>query len=272
MYDSYADSAGWSPDITIISASTLLRQFVWTWAREEVKYDVRLKEKNFLCFNKLQKGHRAYILARMLENGLFDRSFFSFEGQDQWLDDMNVFQWAPIINEQFTKHRSKFPIRCNITPARTNPVEYSGTDDYYHDESYFSVVTETLFYSADKSDLRNSMYHQIGGVFHTEKIARALMYKHPFILVAPAGSIKSLRELGFKTFHPFIDESYDSEEDDDLRIDIVVREIERLCSKDDAQWIVWQHSIKEIVEHNYKHIQSLPVHYNAHSLTQLFAN
>lgn len=32
---------------------------------------------------------------------------------------------------------------------------------------------------------------------------------HPFIVYGSPFTLKSLRELGFKTFSPFIDESYD---------------------------------------------------------------
>jgi hypothetical protein len=61
-----------------------------------------------------------------------------------------------------------------------------------------------------------------------------------------------LQDRGFKTFSPWIDESYDTIEDDDARISAIMTEVERLCEFTDEQWIEWQNGIKDIVEHNFK--------------------
>lgn len=219
------------------------------------EYEVRLKEKKFLCFNKVHKGHRAYILARMLENGLFDQSYFSFEGATpNWTDSIQYgYDWAPVIKEQLTKHIDKFPIRLNITKLGENPVQFRADDIKYHADSYFSLITETIFYQ-DRNLPRMSFYDNVGGIFFTEKTGRPLLLKHPFILAAYVNSLAALRDMGFRTFHPYIDETYDTETDDDKRLDMVVAETERLCRFTDDEWLSWQTAIKEIVEHNYKTI------------------
>jgi hypothetical protein len=61
-----------------------------------------------------------------------------------------------------------------------------------------------------------------------------------------------LKECGYQTFHPYIDESYDNIEDDELRYQAVIQEINRLCAQTDEEWITWQNNIKSIVEHNYQ--------------------
>jgi len=43
----------------------------------------------------------------------------------------------------------------------------------------------------------------------TEKTARPLLTKTPFVLFGPKHYLKNLRKLGFQTFDPHIDESYD---------------------------------------------------------------
>lgn len=217
------------------------------------EYQIRIKEKKFLCFNKVHKGHRAYILARMLENGLFDQSYFSFEGNfPGWINQIQYgYDWAPVIKEQLTKHIGKFPIRLNITPERANPVQMHIDDVEYHANSYFSLITETIFYQ-DRNLPRMSFYDNVGGVFFTEKTARPLLLKHPFILAGYVNSLAYLRTMGFKTFHPYIDETYDTESDDDRRLDMIVAETERLCKFTDQEWLDWQASVKEIVEYNYR--------------------
>ena len=217
------------------------------------EYEVRIKEKKFLCFNKVHKGHRAYILARMLENGLFDQSYFSFEGATpDWTNQLQYgYDWAPVIKDQLTKHIDKFPIRLNITDDRKNPVQLHIDDIAYHSNSYFSLVTETVFYK-DRNLPRMSFYDNVGGIFFTEKTGRPLLLKHPFVIAGHVNSLAALKNMGFKTFHPYINESYDNEDDDDKRLDMIVAETERLCKFTDDEWLQWQHSVKEVVEHNYK--------------------
>ena len=60
-----------------------------------------------------------------------------------------------------------------------------------------------------------------------------------------------LRDFGYKTFHPYIDETYDTLVDDEQRITAIVNEIERLCKLSDSAWIEWQHNVESIVLHNY---------------------
>ena len=50
----------------------------------------------------------------------------------------------------------------------------------------------------------------------------------PFIFFGAPGYLKYIKELGFKTFNGFIDESYDDEYDDGKRFEMVCDEIKRL--------------------------------------------
>lgn len=215
-----------------------------------VPYKKEIKLKKFVCFNRIHKGHRAYILAKFLESGLVNDSFFSFEGAyPTWTDRLHIYDWAPVIREQFTKHLNIFPLRLNITAERNNPVRLDADDLQYHLNSYFSLVNETIFFKDGSNRAQQGAAWP--GVFITEKMARPLLLKHPFIATGSHGYLSALRSLGFQTFHPFIDESYDSEEDDDKRLDMIVAETERLCKFTDDQWIQWQHDVADIVEHNF---------------------
>jgi hypothetical protein len=60
-----------------------------------------------------------------------------------------------------------------------------------------------------------------------------------------------LRTLGYKTFHPYIDESYDSETSDVVRLKMILKEIERLSKFNDDEVSEFIDMVKPIVEHNY---------------------
>ena len=104
------------------------------------------------------------------------------------------------------------------------------------------------------------LLHYSNTLFLSEKIYKPFAFRHPFILLGWHGSLRVLRERGFKTFHPYIDESYDDEPDHNKRFDMIVNEIKRLEKFTDDQWIEWQHNIKSIVEYNYKYLVNLTDH------------
>lgn len=88
----------------------------------------------------------------------------------------------------------------------------------YHAEDFnytaISIVLETLF-----DDPR---------IHLTEKILRPIACGHPFILAAGAGSLSLLKQYGFETFSPWIDESYDSITNSQDRLTAIVAEMRRI--------------------------------------------
>ena len=87
--------------------------------------------------------------------------------------------------------------------------------DWYSD-TYINLVTETFFGK---------------NVFLSEKIFKPLSNLQAFIVLGDYGTIAELKRLGFKTFEPFIDESYDLEIDSKIRIKKIEKEIEKLKNK-----------------------------------------
>ena len=221
-------------------------------------YKVAIKPKVFNCFNKVHRPHRILLLVEMIKAGLLSKSFYSFEGAwPSWIDDLNNGSIDPHAAAVIQVNRNIFPLRLNITPERTNPVFTEESDFVYYTDSYFSVITETLFFS--KTSGKEYLVSIEDSVFLSEKIFKPIIMKHPFIVAGFPGTIKALHGRGYKTFHPFIDESYDSETDDHLRLQMITAEIKRLSAFSDEQWLVWQESIKSIVEFNYEVLKNKTV-------------
>lgn len=87
----------------------------------------------------------------------------------------------------------------------------------------------------------------------TEKTFKAIALEMPFVLVAPAGSLEYLREYGFQTFGSVFDESYDQEQDDLKRIEMVVKllkDLDNLSIKEREQI---HRACLPMVEHNFNH-------------------
>mgnify|MGYP000618874489 FL=1 len=63
-----------------------------------------------------------------------------------------------------------------------------------------------------------------------------------------------LRKLGFKTFEPFIDESYDLERDPKKRILLLEKELLKLKNMTIEEMHNWYYSIVDILLYNQKHL------------------
>jgi hypothetical protein len=87
----------------------------------------------------------------------------------------------------------------------------------------------------------------------TEKTFKAIALEMPFVLVATAGSLEYLREYGFKTFDGIIDESYDLETDDVVRIEKVVKLLKDLDKLSVEQRQQIHQDCLPIVQHNFNH-------------------
>jgi hypothetical protein len=87
----------------------------------------------------------------------------------------------------------------------------------------------------------------------TEKTFKAIALEMPFVLAAPAGSLEYMREYGFQTFAGIFDESYDTETDDIVRIEQVVKLLKDLDNLTVRERQQIHRACLPIVEHNYNH-------------------
>lgn len=236
----------------------------------EIDSTPRIRLKNFVCFNRMTRWHRVQILSYCLENNLVDDAYYSFDfatadtgynDRERWnLDNPEHYnfdsgylkgwmeRWP--ASRAIYNHWHKFPLVLNRTEERENPVQLCTADVKYHKHSYFSVVPETTFHKSLGAEGAPTSMNHTDGVFISEKIYKPIAYKHPFIVASTAGYLTQLRRCGYKTFHPFIDESYDNEVDDNKRMMMICEEISRLCAQTDEQWLEFQANVQDIVEHN----------------------
>jgi len=95
-------------------------------------------------------------------------------------------------------------------------------------------------------------------IWFTEKTIKPLAAKTPFVLLATPHSLKTLRNLGFKTFDKLIDESYDNETNFDARIKAVV-DVSRHIVDNGAK--NFAESCQEITDHNWNRLAEIKGHF-----------
>ena len=271
---------GWTKRMNILYVNNFelyTRNYMLSIDNDIGSYNVKVKPKKFVCFNKIHRLHRAMLLSKMYENNLVDKGFYSFQGSsDDWLSfytSRNDIRENPDIEQMIQTliaHEDEFPLVLNITKDRTNPIDLTIEDIKYHADSYFSIVTETYFYHDYKKYHGMCWAYYEDTLFISEKTYKAIAFKHPFIVLGFNGTLSYLRKIGYKTFHPYIDESYDEVHDDEQRLRMIVAEIIRLCNQSDEEWIIWQNNIKEIVEHNYRVLRERQVFHDQIDVEKLF--
>jgi hypothetical protein len=207
-----------------------------------------IKENNFLIFNRsVFKDHRMWVLAKLEEKKVLDTSLYSIifpyknefkyntnrDGFGMFCSKEDFKNTLPMLN----KIKEKGIVMMDAFPT-TKRVNYDDIDPFattfipLFENSYVSIVTESSFSSAQIS----------------EKIAKPLRYLHPFIVIGGPNYLKKLKEMGFKTFDKWWDESYDDEIDDTIRMQKVLNLIESLNNSTLLQTI-YEES-KDIVMHN----------------------
>jgi hypothetical protein len=110
------------------------------------------------------------------------------------------------------KFVSEGPYTCDELNLQKQNDHHNVNPELYT-QSYFQIVIETHF-DADQSN----------GTFITEKTWKPIKFGQPFVVVAPAGTLATLRTAGYRVFDSVLDNTYDTIENNTDRW-IAVRDL-----------------------------------------------
>lgn len=214
--------------------------------------------KKYLNFNRRWRLHRPTMVALLNCFNLLDKGYVSLGESDDNNNWQTMWTWVKTeaqqnydISKMFTQNEEKILSIGNLyidtDDLVTNRAWLDNDTDYLYNNTYFSLVSETNYYSDRKFD---------GGRFITEKTFKAITCEHPFILATLPNTLPLLHQLGYKTFSPWIDESYDSETDDYKRMLLIVKEVQRLCNLSGEDLRHFLVECKKIVNHNIQNLMN----------------
>lgn len=221
------------------------------------KLIVKPYKYDFISFNRIinnDRSYRIYFVSLLKESGLLDNGLVSFgvadDLSDDWRDEVadpntKLSQHARHHSERHLTDISKLVIDGpNISGSASADIPRTikgwwPNNDQPNVDALWHVVTETVFY-----------YNKL---HLTEKIFKPIVNKQPFMLLAAPGNLAYLKSYGFKTFDGIIDESYDSIQDNDSRIEAVVKQLAWYCGLSDQEKINVMRAIEPIVLHNFDH-------------------
>jgi hypothetical protein len=162
------------------------------------------KKLYFLCCNQRANHIRQSLYYFFHKFHLIDESYFSYLGNlsnsvynsyDEIHDVIikNNISWYS-KNVDYKTLLAKIP----FSTIKNDSYKNNGLnlpDSFMFQDTFCSVITET--YDVEKYG------------FLSEKTFKAIAGYHPFIIYGNQGNLKILKELGFKTFGDYWDESYD---------------------------------------------------------------
>jgi hypothetical protein len=217
--------------------------------RETDLTEHKTRGKRFLCFNRSPRNHRIYLGYLALKYNLLNDSIFSFLFDEREEHIINILSNNYGVIRQEAEYygkllRQMLPIEID-TQSIQNKSGFASNNNLksIYEDSYIHITSETRFDEGDS-------------VFVTEKTFRPILNLQPFILVGNPHTLKELQDEGFKTFHPFIDETYDSVENNTERMMLIEKEIVRLNNMSLKEIHDWYYSIKDILIHNQKTLSS----------------
>jgi hypothetical protein len=200
-------------------------------------------DKKFISFNGIWRPHRGAIISMLTAMNLIDKGLVSYNCKGNsgmssndnyeflhkhlsYNDEMKILLES---SEDNIKKLDKIFIDINEDNYMTiNSAAVLDTDKELYENTYFSLVTETSTPMRPFAGPYWNANTDIGRIL-SEKIFKPLALRHPFLVVSNPKTLELLRSLGYKTFSPLIDESYDDEVDTAKRLLMIAKEVKRLC-------------------------------------------
>jgi hypothetical protein len=197
-----------------------------------------IRNKKFLMLNRRLRPHRMYTICMFHSLNMMNDVLVSYDINTMLTTQMDHHSVnSNIEDDQITERIiTSFNYLKENDPKHV--IDYDDLENVWgfnferkepYLDSYIHIISETNFF-------------EIGGYF-SEKTWKPIGHLQPFIFMGPAYGLAELKKLGFKTFAPFIDESYDLELDPTIRYKKILIELERLSKLSLQEIHDWYHSI-----------------------------
>jgi len=179
--------------------SLLLHVDNWFWYHDSVLYKSR-NYHNYIPNKTYKKLALMPLGAQRLERDMLYNKVAGL------LDDF-VWSYVGLLNKLLPDDSS----------AGWNDVFYF--NPAWYDDTYFSLISETSFRRLDGPN------NFVPNLLLSEKTFKAMAFRHPFVVWGQPGVLNRLHELGFETYDNLFDESYDTEKDQDIRLDKIFKNV-----------------------------------------------
>lgn len=226
------------------------------------------KPTNFK-FSLLSRNYRSWRLAsviKLIESDVLKDFNYSFHNYLPYQDKIvtsdevkkDVIYEGFSVNDKIQSWINGLPYDVGTRRNKWDNVTYDtilSSDFHFLIESHYDAYLFKNY--AEFKEVYN--INDFSPAFPTEKTWKCIACKKPFIVATTPFFLEGIKQLGFKTFSPFIDESYDEITDNKQRLDMVVNESIRISKLPIDEYNQILINCKDICEYNY---DMLKQHYN----------
>lgn len=228
-----------------------------------------IRKYKFLSYNRnSQRLHRPYLVSKLHNDDIIKDSIISLYESDMLTNFDKTLQSNHNIEFETLKFSLEdkailkkfideiYPLRLDHNTAEecARADNQISTKEHFLD-SYFNIVCETSCHS--------------DYTFITEKTLRPIINLQPFIVFGNPYTLKSLKEMGFKTFDKWIDESYDLEINTNKRFELAYNEILKISKLDIDEIHEMYFDMFEILDHNFNNLVKI---YQTYLLPEYLGN
>jgi len=215
--------------------------------------------KKSICYTHRLRLHRVLITAYFLWKEYENKIYLSFLGTQEkeiedWikvLDNKNLFLTYNLnILEKYIRRLEKIVPEDDENLSKSYHLGSRVSLNHGYN-SYFHIVLESFpdNYSAEDKDKKLNTLGKLFPTydlnlleklnykpFITEKSTKPLVLLQPFIIFGNPYQVKGLRNYGFKTFDKWINHSYDIILNNNDRMQVFLKELDRLMLLSDTKW------------------------------------
>jgi hypothetical protein len=226
--------------------------YINDYVKEHDLDPTKIRSKKFLCFNRQlgNRTHRVTLAHLALKYNLLESSIFSFIEKISDIETYHtLMRWESFYKdidvENVVRSIEKilpYEIDTQILSGseKTSFSTHNNKKELYLD-TYMHIVSETRFTEGVEP-------------FISEKTYRPIANLQPFLYVGNYNSLRDLHNLGFKTFHPYINEDYDKETDPQKRMAMIEIELKKLNDLTIEQMHKLYYNMKDILIYNRNHL------------------
>lgn len=226
----------------------------------ERNLDFSLIKRKFLFTNRRSNDVRFELLYNFNKNNMLDEFNWSFNNvMEQKVnramtpDDVKQY----LLRKSYTKLEPYYAEQtASLIPKILDRTDGFFSADYqdvlpteFYEQSAFYIIAETHFDSISEN---TEGYPTFLEGWHSEKSQKAFLNKMPAIFFSTVNTCKYLKKVGYKTFSPVIDESYDEILDDKIRFNKCLEEVNRLYHMTYNEIYDALETLRPVLEHNHK--------------------
>lgn len=216
-----------------------------------------IRSKKFICMNRnMHRPHRWLSAYLAFKYNLLEDSIFSFVVLHDYTTKDRIYNAVSHFTGESDEVESIVDLIVDNVPMEIDTTHIDIDEKHSFNlnnnnkelfaESYINIVSETSF--------------EYGGgefPFISEKtFHHPIINLQPFIVIGNPFTLKTLRDLGFKTFSPLINEDYDKCTDFRQRFKLIEEEISRLSALSLSEIHDIYYQLREVLIYNQNHAKT----------------